>query len=118
MIDGVARKERKRDMVSAISQPNNIQGGTGHKTVFGARWTTALKTPTGCSFGWQAYMRGALTIAEMQANWAAIFGEATATPGWLEMWDAADATGSTLPATVSIGEQRHDHQWHHPGDRG
>ena len=100
MIDGVARKERKRDMVSAISQPN-IQGGTGHKTVFGARWTTAFEDAYGMQFRMARVYARCLTITEMQANWAAIFGEATATPGWLEMWDAADATGSTLPATVS-----------------
>lgn len=100
MIDGKPRKERKRDMVAAISQPN-IQGGTGHKTVFGARWTTAFEDAYGMQFRMARIYTRALTIAEMQANWSAIFGEATATQGWLEMWDAADATGSTLPAKVA-----------------
>ena len=69
-------------MVAAIGQPN-IQGGTGHKTVFGARWTTAFEDAYGMQFRMARVYARCLTITEMQANWAAIFGEATATQGWL-----------------------------------
>ena len=66
-------------MVAAISSPT-FRAAPGTRPCSGAL-DHGFEDAYGMQFRMARVYARALTIAEMQANWAAIFGEATATPG-------------------------------------
>lgn len=106
-VNGLPMKERKRNLETVLggSYPavKNSQGGTGHRTVFGARYRTG-GTP---SHAHNMKMRMArvygrvLTPAEAYQNFLAVLKMANPVSGFVEEWDARNASGATLPATVN-----------------
>ena len=99
-LNGVVVKERQRDLVAAIGKPN-IQGGSGHRTVIGARQTTAISFAYGQQFRLARIYARALTASEAQANYLSLFDSIYApTSEFLEEWSAMNAYGDGIPATV------------------
>lgn len=100
-INGQVVKERKRDLVAAIGK-QNITGGAGHRTLFGARQRATIDYAYGQQFRLARIYNRGLTKAEMAANYAALFNTVRKpTAGFVEEWDARKASGTTLPATVN-----------------
>lgn len=100
-VDGRMAKERKRDLVAAIGRPN-IASGAGHRTIIGGRQraTTVDHTHNHQFCLARVYARE-LTKEEALNNYAAIFGLADEVSGFVEEWDARNASGATMPATVN-----------------
>lgn len=106
-VNGLPIKERKRNIQSVLGGTypavKNSQGGTGHRTVFGARYRTG-GTP---SHAHNMKMRMArvyakvLSAAEAYQNFLAVLKMANPVSGYVEEWDVTKATGTTLPATVN-----------------
>ena len=100
-VDGKLAKERKRDMQASIGRAN-IAGGAGHKTVIGGR----LRASTVDHTHNHQFRLGRIYASELSAddalkNFQAAYGLATATAGFVEEWDARNAVGASLPATVN-----------------
>lgn len=96
-VDGVQVKERKRDISGTYG--NNGVAYAGHRLVFGGRRESASVTDAnGHSFRMARIYSRALSPAEVRQNWQSVYGAAAAVADYVEMWDARDATGTTLPA--------------------
>lgn len=85
---------------------DGVKGGTGHRTVIGAQWDGAsYLNPGRMSFMAARIYNRALTADEVAARYARSALQSTAyadvTSGLVEEWDAANARGATLPATVN-----------------
>jgi hypothetical protein len=104
-VNGVRIKERKRDelLATAPAQPRaNVTGYSGHKTVIGGRLRDgSIANANGGSVRLARIYNRALTEQEAKNNYLSTSGSATATAGFVEEWDARDASGSTLPAAVN-----------------
>lgn len=98
-VDGVQVKERKRNLSGTYG--SNGTAVAGHKLVFGGRQEAASVTDAnGHSFRMARIYRRELSPAEVRKNWQSIYGVADAVPDYVEMWDARDAVGTTLPAKL------------------
>lgn len=106
-VNGRPQKERKRNIETVLGGTypavKNSQGGTGHRTVFGARYRTggtpshahAMKMRMARVYG------RALTAAEALQNFRSVLNMANPVTGYVEEWDARNAVGASLPATVN-----------------
>jgi hypothetical protein len=105
-VNGVRIKERKRDELLATSPATpraNVTGYSGHKTVIGGRLRDgSIANANGGSVRLARIYNRALSEQEAKNNYFSTTGKATATPGFVEQWDARNASGSTLPATVNV----------------
>lgn len=98
--DGAMVKEAKRDLRGTYG--HNGQSYSGHRMVFGGRREAASITDAnGHSFRMARIYNRALTPAEVRKNYLALTGNTTAVTGYVEMWDATDSDGTTLPAKVN-----------------
>lgn len=101
--NGVLVKQRDMVIPSGLV---GITGGTGHRTVIGAQWdgTNYLK-PGRVNFQLARVYSVALTAEQVAARYARAAqqstGYADVTTGLAEEWDAANARGATLAATVN-----------------
>lgn len=103
-LNGELVKQRKID-ASVIGLPN-IQSTSGHKTSFGARWTGSAFVSSQKSLHRIGRVYNvALTPDEVLARYQRVMlGSAQAsevTRGLAEEWDAANAAGLYMPATLS-----------------
>lgn len=99
-LNGRAVKERKLDLVAAIGKPNN-PGYSGHTLVIGAR--KRASTPEfahGAQFVIARLYARALSPTEVRKNYLSMTGRAAKTSDFIEEWDAKNASGTSLPATV------------------
>jgi len=101
--NGVLVKQRNMPVSSGVV---GITGGTGHRTVIGAQWdgTNYLK-PGRVNFQLARVYNVALTAEQVAARYARAAQQSTTyadvTTGLAEEWDASNARGATLPATVN-----------------
>lgn len=103
-INGELVKQRKIDVSAALGLPN-IQSVSAHKTMIGARWSggAAQASQRQMFMGARVYGRG-LTSDEAATRFArALLGskDSDVTSGMAEEWDANNAAGIYLPASVS-----------------
>ncbi len=92
-VDGLPVKEIKRTISSGI------KGGSGHRTVIGARRrASSIDYAYGQQFKLARIYTKQLTIAEAEQNYKAAYGKAVPVPGELEEWSANRANGSTVYA--------------------
>lgn len=103
-LNGELVKQRKIDVVAALGLPN-IASQSAHKTMIGARWSSGamVASQRQMFLGARVYNR-ALTVDEAAARFArALLGsqETDVTSGLAEEWDANNAAGIYLPASVS-----------------
>lgn len=103
LLNGLLVKERQFNMTDFGLQ--NIVSGAGHRTVIGARYDgTAFVRPARMNFALARVYNRSLTLAEAVARYQrAALGSVVAdvTSGLAEEWDASNARGQTLPATVN-----------------
>lgn len=104
-VNGVRIKERKRDELLATTPAiprANVTGYIGHKTVIGGRLRDGnIANANGGSVRLARIYNRALTEKEAINNYFSTTDKATATPGFVEQWDARNASASTLLATVN-----------------
>jgi hypothetical protein len=100
-VNGVLKKQR------AISVSPNIASGVGHRTLFGAQSTTSsgiTNSQQSLHMLGRVYTR-ALTNAEVLTRFRIAYeGSAESdisSSGLAESWDAANASGTSFPATVN-----------------
>lgn len=104
-VNGKYSHQRQIDMVAYNGNPN---GGstTGHLTTIGASWVDPSYTnPTRMNFALARTYNRALTAAEVLTRYQraaqGILTTPDVTSGLVEEWDANNATGTTLTATVN-----------------
>lgn len=96
-VDGNPVKERKRDLLKAIGKAN-IAGGSGHRTVIGARQRSTIDYAYGQQFKLARIYTRQLTIEEAAQNYRAAYGLDTPVSGELEEWSADRSNGTTVYA--------------------
>jgi hypothetical protein len=106
-INGMLRKDRQIDMTVQTPVMTNLASASGHPTVIGARTLTngTLKSSSAMNFELARVYSVELTAAQVAQRYrraylaqAAIADVAT---GLVEEWDANNAVGTSLPATVN-----------------
>lgn len=100
-LNGKLVKQRQINLVTVNGNPN-IQSGAGHRTTVGARWDgSAYIEPCRMRFGLARVYSRALTTDEVQRRFAraALGTSAADVSDFVEEWDAANASGTALPAT-------------------
>jgi hypothetical protein len=101
-VNGVRIKERKRDELLATIPRANVTGYSGHRTVIGGRQRAgSIANANGGSVRLARIYNRALTEQEAKNNYFSMSGKAVATPGFVEQWDARNASGTSLPAAVN-----------------
>jgi hypothetical protein len=103
-LDGKLVKQRDIDMATTYSTPN-IAGGTGHRTAAGARWNGSafvdfLRMRFALARIYTTELSDSQQVALYQRHAQGNLGVSDVT-GFLEEWDAANASGTSLPATVN-----------------
>lgn len=102
--NGQLVRQRALDMVAINAQPN-IDGQTGHRMILGAAYNAGAPVQMSrqrVSLA-RLYNR-ALTPSEVASRFARAglgSSETDVTSGLVEEWDAINASGSTLPATIA-----------------
>ena len=103
-VNGRGIKERKLDIETIVGgQIKNCNGYAGHSMTFGARKRSGGSPDLAhnMKFRMARIYNTALTAAEALSNYRACFGLASAKVGFIEEWDARNAVGASLPATVN-----------------
>lgn len=98
-------RTKHRNIDATTRGTTNIVSTPGHKTVVGARWDgAAFVDALRMNFALGRVWTRELTYAECIARYRrAALGDTSAADvtGFLEEWDAANASGTSLPATVN-----------------
>jgi hypothetical protein len=98
--DGVMVKESKRDLRATYG--HNGKSYPGHRLIFGGRrGATTVSNTNGHSFRMARIYNRALTPDEVRKNFLALTGDTQAVGGYVEMWDATDSDGTTVPAKIN-----------------
>jgi hypothetical protein len=98
LVNGVVVKERRRSMAAIGRQ--DARAYSGHRLIFGARKRGGAPAfAYGQQFRLARIFGRALGLAEGRGLFAAVQGRGPRPTDFVEEWDAANAFGTTLPAT-------------------